>query len=141
MTSSNLKTFPCPESFWKALTPLSLKRPILHLPNSLTNITIPPLCRRASLWCQLWTYCEPNCDCFLNEYDLLTCRFVSPTLVTTIVLNLAKLIAFINLFISDLINELLFCILKLVSAIFYQILIFAPNDSPSKTMKNVFYFI
>ena len=31
--------------------------------------------------------------------------------------------------------------LKLVSAIFYQIFIFSPNDSPSKTMKNVFYFI
>ena len=27
--------------------------------------------------------------------------------------------------------------LKLVSAIFYQIFIFTPNDSPSKTMKNV----
>ena len=24
---------------------------------------------------------------------------------------------------------------------FYQILIFSPNDSPSKTTKNVFYFI
>ena len=31
--------------------------------------------------------------------------------------------------------------LKLVSAIFYQIFIFSPNDSPSKTMKSVFYFI
>ena len=31
--------------------------------------------------------------------------------------------------------------LKLVSAIFYQIFIFSPNDSPSKAMKNVFYFI
>ena len=31
--------------------------------------------------------------------------------------------------------------LKLVSAIFYQIFIFSPNDSPSKTTKNVFYFI
>ena len=31
--------------------------------------------------------------------------------------------------------------LKFVSAIFYQIFIFSPNDSPSKTMKNVFYFI
>ena len=33
-----------------------------------------------------------------------------------------------------------FC-LKLVSAIFYQILIFSPNACPLKTMKNVFYFI
>ena len=32
-------------------------------------------------------------------------------------------------------------ILKLASAIFYQIFIFAPNDSPSKTMENAFYFI
>ena len=32
-------------------------------------------------------------------------------------------------------------VLKLVSAIFYQIFIFSPNDSPSKTIKNVFYFI
>ena len=31
--------------------------------------------------------------------------------------------------------------LKLVSTIFYQIFIFSPNDSPPKTMKNVFYFI
>ena len=31
--------------------------------------------------------------------------------------------------------------LKLVSAILYQIYIFSPNDSPSKTMKSVFYFI
>ena len=31
--------------------------------------------------------------------------------------------------------------LKLLSAIFYQIFIFSPNDSLSKTMKNVFYFI
>ena len=30
---------------------------------------------------------------------------------------------------------------KLVSAIFYQIFIFSPNDSPSKTMKSAFYFI
>ena len=30
--------------------------------------------------------------------------------------------------------------LKLVSAIFYQIFIFSPNDSPSKTIKNVFLF-
>ena len=34
-----------------------------------------------------------------------------------------------------------FFILKLVSAIFYEIFIFSPNDSPSKTIKNVFYFI
>ena len=32
-------------------------------------------------------------------------------------------------------------LLKLVSAIFYQIFIFTANDSPSKTMKNIFYFI
>ena len=31
--------------------------------------------------------------------------------------------------------------LKLVSAIFYQIFIFSPNDSPLKTMKSVLYFI
>ena len=31
--------------------------------------------------------------------------------------------------------------LKLVSTNFYQIFIFSPNDSPSKTMKSVFYFI
>ena len=31
--------------------------------------------------------------------------------------------------------------LKLASAIFYQIFIFSPNDCPSKTGKNVFYFI
>ena len=31
--------------------------------------------------------------------------------------------------------------LKFVSAIFYQMFIFSPNDSPLKTMKNVFCFI
>ena len=31
--------------------------------------------------------------------------------------------------------------LKPVSAILYQIVIFSPNDSPSRTVKNVFYFI
>ena len=33
------------------------------------------------------------------------------------------------------------CYLKLVSANFSQILFFTSNDSPSKTAKNVFYFI
>ena len=34
-----------------------------------------------------------------------------------------------------------FFTLKLVSAIFYEFFIFfSPNDSPSKTIKNVFYF-
>ena len=32
-------------------------------------------------------------------------------------------------------------LLKLVSAIFYQIFIFSQNDSPLKTMENAFYFI
>ena len=31
--------------------------------------------------------------------------------------------------------------LKLVSTIFYQVFIFSPNYSPSKTMRNIFYFI
>ena len=31
--------------------------------------------------------------------------------------------------------------LKLVSAIFYQIFVYLPNDSPLLTMKNAFYFI
>ena len=31
--------------------------------------------------------------------------------------------------------------LKLVSAIFYEFFIFSRNDSPLKTMKNVFYFV
>ena len=39
-------------------------------------------------------------------------------------------------------NKLLISqVLKLVSAIFYEFFIFLPNDSPSKTVKNVFYFI
>ena len=32
-------------------------------------------------------------------------------------------------------------LLKLVSAMFYEVFIFAQNDSPSKTLKSVFYFI
>ena len=35
----------------------------------------------------------------------------------------------------------LYLYLKLLSAIFYQIFIFSSSDRPSKTMKNVFYFI
>ena len=38
-------------------------------------------------------------------------------------------------------NAISKCKLKLVSAIFYQVFIFSPNDRPSKTVKNVFYFI
>ena len=37
------------------------------------------------------------------------------------------------------INQDFVYMLKFVSAIFYQIFIFSPNDSPSKTVKNVFY--
>ena len=37
--------------------------------------------------------------------------------------------------------ESLCIFLNLVSAIFYEIFIFSPNDIPSKTLKNVFYFI
>ena len=33
-----------------------------------------------------------------------------------------------------------FELLKLVSAVFYQVFTFSPNDSPSKTIKNVFLF-
>ena len=33
------------------------------------------------------------------------------------------------------------CYLKLASAIFYQFFIFLPSDSPSNTVKNVFFFI
>ena len=38
-------------------------------------------------------------------------------------------------------NEIEKNTLKLVSAIYYQIFLFSPNDSPSKTIKNVLYFI
>ena len=31
--------------------------------------------------------------------------------------------------------------LKLVFALFYQIFIFSPKDSPLETMRNIFYFI
>ena len=44
--------------------------------------------------------------------------------------------------IKNIINrDLNQCWLKLVSAIFYQIFIVSPNDSPSKAMKIAFYFI
>ena len=39
------------------------------------------------------------------------------------------------------INEKINEILKLVLAIFYEILIFSLNDSHSKTVKNIFYSI
>ena len=39
--------------------------------------------------------------------------------------------------------SIIVCLLKIkiCAHYFYQILIFSPNDSPSKTMKNAFYFI
>ena len=40
-----------------------------------------------------------------------------------------------------IIEHLCELLLKLVSAIFIKFLFFSPNDSPSKTMKNAFYFI
>ena len=49
----------------------------------------------------------------------------------------------LGLFLAFLMTMIIgwFLYLKLVSAIFYQSFIFSPNDSPSKTMKNVFYFM
>ena len=52
-------------------------------------------------------------------------------------LSFLKTVIFIPAFFSN--NDQGY--LKLVSAIFYQFLIFSPDDSPSKTVKNVFYFI
>ena len=52
--------------------------------------------------------------------------------------NRREIIGIVSLFVDDLLwagNS------QLVSAIFYQIFIFSPNDSPSKIMKNLFYFI
>ena len=45
------------------------------------------------------------------------------------------------LFVFKIFSFLIFKYLKFVSANFYQIFIFPPNDSPSKTIKNSFYFI
>ena len=42
---------------------------------------------------------------------------------------------------KQIVNLGIIIYLKLVSAIFYQIFIFSPNESPLKTMKKVFYFI
>ena len=53
-----------------------------------------------------------------------------------------KILAILNEFSEDLsLLELFFLKLKFVSTIFYQIFNFSPNDSPSKTIKNVFCFI
>ena len=43
--------------------------------------------------------------------------------------------------VNQLCVDIFLLYLKLVSAIFYQIFISSPNDSPSKTIKNVFNFI
>ena len=51
--------------------------------------------------------------------------------------NISKTVLWITLNPGERLNTYL----KLVSAIFYQIFIFSPNDSPSKTMKKFFYFI
>ena len=42
---------------------------------------------------------------------------------------------------EDKTKSIPFAPLKLMSAIFYEVFIFSPNDRPSKAMKNVFYFI
>ena len=61
---------------------------------------------------------------------------------------LTDILTNINQYLTDTENQLFEILiisvkyrLKLVSAIFYHIFIFSPNDSPLKTMKNVFYFI
>ena len=46
-----------------------------------------------------------------------------------------------NLSIRSMKNVIILKHLRLVPAIFYQIFIFSPIDSPSETMKSVFYFI
>ena len=38
-------------------------------------------------------------------------------------------------------QKIYICNLELVSAVFIKFSFFLPNDSPSKTMKNAFYFI
>ena len=56
-------------------------------------------------------------------------------------ISLSKTSVWIRFIVNVIIKNLCNLNLKLLSAIFYQIFIFAPNDSPLKTMKNVFYFI
>ena len=54
----------------------------------------------------------------------------------TIFRLLPSLINFLFIDLQNILN-----LLKLVSAIFYQVFIFSPNDSLSKTLKNAFDFI
>ena len=63
-------------------------------------------------------------------------KHIQPEVLSLVTLE-TKFTGIDNIIVSDCSSNCL----KLVSAIFYRIFIFSPNDSPLKTMKNVFYFI
>ena len=84
------------------------------------------ICPYIKYCCYVWAGAPSYYLELLEKLQKQICRTVGPSLATSL-------------------ESLAHCgnvaSLKLVSAIFYQIFIFSSNDRPSKTMKNVFYFI
>ena len=90
---------------------------------------------------------QKNCSIFKNYFSSLALNLISKLPSSPNISTESKVASYYdNNAVSKDLNFQLFetspeKILKLVSAIFNQIFIFSPNDSPSKTKKNVFYFI
>ena len=87
---------------------------------------------RPCMYNKSFDYCRTN-----KLFSLFICEFKFTSLLLIVSCYQKNLQA-----INELNSKKPWCtFLKLVSAIFYQFFIFSPNDSTSKTMKNVFYFI
>ena len=98
-------------------------------------------CRKL-LWkmiCRVWD--SGTTDSFLNQIssDLYSCNTCSKYLYTSFIISLQQFSLLLNLFLQK--NVVFSMIFKACVRYYHQIFIFPPNDSPSKTMKNAFYFI
>ena len=87
--------------------------------------------------------CSKNWDNLKQWTSLEVKQQIGTETVTNIFIFIAPSIAkpvFIRKFDLAVMRNGEFSFLKLLSAIFIKFLFFLPNDSPSKTMKNAFYF-
>ena len=78
------------------------------------------------------------------QYCIVVCQLIYCLILLNCTSNIFTLACNRNQYTSYCNIETTVCsisFLKLVSAIFYEIFIFSPNDSPSKAIKNVFYSI
>ena len=89
--------------------------------------------------CRVWD--SGTTDSFLNQIssDLYSCNTCSKYLYTSFIISLQQFSLLLNLFLQK--NVVFSMIFKACVRYYHQIFIFPPNDSPSKTMKNAFYFI